>query len=52
MIERATPQEVKVARELYADDDINIDDDAAVSRTDDGAWVQAWVFISKPEETQ
>ena len=37
------------ARKLYADhsdDDIEIDDNAAVHRNDEGgAWVRAWVYV-------
>lgn len=38
-----------VACSVYGDDDINIDDNAGFSVTDDGAWVQAWVFVDKRE---
>jgi hypothetical protein len=47
-VERATPEELRAARDEYANDDVAIDDDAAVSRTDTGAWVQAWVYIETP----
>lgn len=33
------------ARELYANDDLEIDDDAVISASDDGCWVQAWVWV-------
>ena len=55
--ERATPEEIKRARELYCNrgydgDDIEIDDDALVSRPEDanegGVWVQAWVWVTRP----
>lgn len=42
------PALIEQARELYADgsdNDIEIDSDAVISRGDDGAWVQAWVFV-------
>jgi hypothetical protein len=32
-----------------ASDEVNIDDDAALSHTDDGCWVQAWLYIGKPD---
>lgn len=38
------------ARHSYLSDDIEIDDDAVLSETDDGVWVQAWVWI--PFETK
>lgn len=34
------------AKEQWASDDINIDPDAKVSVADDGAWVQAWVWVA------
>ena len=37
-----------LARETYAkasNDDIEVDDDAPVIRSDDGYWVGAWVFV-------
>lgn len=43
--ERASPEEIEAARNAYSDDDLEIDDDAAVSRADDGVWVSAWVFV-------
>lgn len=38
---------VKYAKEVWAfnDCELNIDEDAVVSRADDGAWVQAWVWV-------
>jgi hypothetical protein len=42
---RATPDQIDEAREMYSDDDIEIDDDALVSEGDGGAWVQAWVWV-------
>lgn len=41
----ASPQEIRAAREGYASDDIDIDEPAIASRTDDGLWVQAWVWL-------
>lgn len=32
-------------------DDIEIDNDAEVSVSDGGAWVQAWVFVSDDDVT-
>jgi hypothetical protein len=44
-----TEQEIREkARAIYAlgsDDNIAVDDDAKLSRTDDGVWVQAWVWV-------
>ena len=49
---RASPDEVASARELYADDLNEIDDDAMVSRSPDGdgLWVQGWLWIQLPEK--
>jgi hypothetical protein len=46
---KATPEEVERARDKYAlgsSDNIEIDDDAQTSPTDDGTWVQAWVWLA------
>ena len=37
------------AREQYASDDLEIDDDAKVSESSEGAWVQAWVWLDNAE---
>lgn len=37
------------AKEQYGSDDIQFDDDAAVSEVDDGHWVAAWVWVAKEE---
>jgi hypothetical protein len=37
------------AREIYGSDDIEIDDDAKESASPEGAFVQAWVWVSKME---
>lgn len=45
----ATPLQIEQARALYAevsDNFIEVDDDAGVSESEDGVWVQAWVLIS------
>lgn len=52
--QQATPDEVVTARKLYAnhpDDNIEVDDDALVSRAPDGSgyWVEAWVWVEVPE---
>lgn len=48
---QATPEEVELARETYADYDcdLEIDDEAGTSETDTGVWVQAWVWLSNEE---
>lgn len=49
----ATPDLIEAAREAYAhgsDDNVKVDDDALVSRGEDGTWVQAWVWVRNTEE--
>lgn len=36
---------IEAAREMYASDDVMIDADAEVSWSDEGAFVQAWVWV-------
>ena len=38
------------ARELYADDECEIDPAPVVSRSDGGAWVAAWVYVPTGDE--
>ncbi len=42
---------IAAARELYADDDLEIDDNPAISHADGGVWVAAWVWVAN-EETE
>lgn len=41
---------IKKARAMYASDDVEIDDDAKVSSSDLGVYVQAWVWVPYPEQ--
>lgn len=44
---------VDEARSNYAiisDNDIGIDENPVISRADDGAWVQAWVWVRFPDK--
>lgn len=48
--EEQSERDITIARELavgddWADDDVQVDQDAVVLRVDDGYWVQAWAFI-------
>lgn len=40
---------IEQAREQYADDDLEIDDNPTVSPTDEGVWVSAWVWVPNSE---
>ena len=42
---------IKLARRQYGSNtnDIEVDDNAKLSGSEDGAWVQAWVWISKED---
>ena len=46
----ASPAQIARARGQYQSDDIQIDDDAVLSKADEGVWVQAWVWLGKAEE--
>jgi hypothetical protein len=39
----------KTAIECWTDDDLEIDEEATVSSSEDGAWVQAWVWVSNDD---
>lgn len=47
--ELATPEEIAEARELYGSDELEIDEGAEASRGEGGLWVQAWVWLARPE---
>lgn len=42
------------ARDIWADDDLQIDNDAEIAPVPEigGAWVQAWVFVPLDDEQQ
>lgn len=42
--DKATAEEIRIARGYWEDDDCRIDDDATVSRGEK-TWVSAWVLI-------
>jgi len=50
--DRAAPDEIAQARDIYADDNLEIDDDARVSRpgADNGVWVAAWVWVPAADD--
>lgn len=45
--ERATQEEIDLAREIHASQEITIDDDAEVERLDGGYWVRGWLWVSE-----
>ena len=46
----ATPEEIEKARDLFQiDGEVEIDDGAEASRSDSGAFIAAWVWISKED---
>lgn len=45
---RAEGDEIERARNEYANDECEIDDEAGTSRSDEGTWVQAWVWLAAP----
>jgi len=46
---RADPALLAKASDLYATDELEIDDVAGASEGDAGTWVQAWVWVPKPD---
>ena len=45
----ATESQISQARAIHGSDDLEIDRGAMVSETDDGFWVQAWVWVPNEE---
>lgn len=45
----ATPAVREVARDTYQNNEIEIDEDAGTSPSDEGTWVQAWVWVAYPD---
>jgi hypothetical protein len=46
----ATPEQVQAAIRRYArgsDDNIEVDDDTFTSESDEGTWIEAWVWLPK-----
>lgn len=50
MAEQSDDDLRQAARAAYGSDDIEIDDNAIVSRGDDGAFVAAWVWVPFAED--
>lgn len=44
----ASDELLERARVIHGRSDIQIDDGALTSETDEGAWVQAWVYVKHP----
>ena len=48
-------QAIKAIREkfvTYSNDEVELDDKPKTSEGDDGWWVQAWLWIRKPDEEE
>jgi len=43
---------IQAARDLYENDDIEIDDSATLCQADNGTWVQAWVWVDDEKVQQ
>ena len=39
-----------LANDHYSSDEIQIDQDAKISRGDSGSWVQGWLYVEHPEK--
>jgi hypothetical protein len=50
--EEATPEEIQAARSKYGSHEVQVDNDAEVSSTEDGAWVSAWVWVDREQVEQ
>lgn len=51
-LDRRTPassEQIAIAREHYVDEHLAVDDDAEASASDDGAWIQAWVWVDQDD---
>lgn len=45
------PEEIiEKAREMYGSTEVEIDNSPILSVCDEGAWVQAWVWVPKEDE--
>lgn len=40
----------ELARQTYGSDEVEIDDDAVISKGDNGVFVQAWLWIDEEED--
>lgn len=43
---------IRIARDLYGNDECEIDNDCEFSENDEGCWVGAWVFVSHEDVKQ
>ena len=41
--------EIERARDMYGSDDIEVNDTALASHTDNGMWVAGWLWLANPE---
>lgn len=48
LYQKPTPEQIEAARDAHGGDEVNIDDDAYLSDTDEGYWVSAWVWLDYP----
>ena len=46
----ASNEQIEEARAVYGSDEVEIDDVALTSVSDEGVWVQAWVWLPKDED--
>lgn len=45
----ARPSVIQIAQERHQTDELEIDSDAGTSPSDEGTWVQAWVWLDYPD---
>ena len=48
----ATEEEIGRADDEYSDERVAIDSCALASRSDEGVWVQAWVWLQNPDNEE
>lgn len=41
--------DIQAARDEHANDDLEIDDEPLVARSDNGTWVNAWVYVASED---
>jgi hypothetical protein len=44
-LDDATEDELEAATDIHGSDEIEIDRPAAASRSDEGVWVQGWLWV-------
>ncbi len=51
-LSESNPDIIEQARDMYANDELQIDDSPVLAPADDGTWVSAWVWVPKEDGQQ